>query len=491
MFFRTFFGVLYSMNQLEESYYLAGLIENKINFEYSINKLRGQYYHKSFKIIYLIQNAFGGIGGASRRDIKFIKLNLFKKNILKMIEIFLKLDTPYKELYNLILEFEQYKEKNANGLNSDRLINKEKYFLTCSKFKENILDQQKNIKQNNILIKNKFYLNGVKDAVDYFNIQGHEEYKDKILWPTNIEKIKEINLKNKEEKDRNQLIDKQKKREQKILNNEVDRLLLEHQRKELTEEKILINKYNKEQINFFIKEYKKIKKLEKIQQAANLLKDGKKFCNLCKNVKLLIEFYSQISASNGVGRYCKKCIIDHHVIPNRKIINERVKRYQKNNPEKVRLQRKKDKQRPHNKIKNSIKNRIKEYLKSESIDYKSLIGCSPKELVAHIESQFVPDMSWGNYGEWEIDHIIPCAAFFYDKKGQLQWCWNKKNLRPLWKTENGNKSDIILGEPARRLKKSDPEKLKNIVSQELEKLNIATKQEYLESFKHDIIYNDI
>lgn len=40
--------------------------------------------------------------------------------------------------------------------------------------------------------------------------------------------------------------------------------------------------------------------------------------------------------------------------------------------------------------------------------FKDYIGCSPKELGEHIESQFKGNMTWKNHGSyWQLDHIIP------------------------------------------------------------------------------------
>ena len=81
-----------------------------------------------------------------------------------------------------------------------------------------------------------------------------------------------------------------------------------------------------------------------------------------------------------------------------------------------------------------------------------------------------------------IDHIIPCAAFDHNKKSHLKWCWNYKNLRPLLKNENGNKSDYINGVSVRTLKGNKQFNiLNNIIGEELEKLNITTKEEFLKS----------
>jgi hypothetical protein len=64
-----------------------------------------------------------------------------------------------------------------------------------------------------------------------------------------------------------------------------------------------------------------------------------------------------------------------------------------------------------------------------------LIGCSKAELVAHLESQFLPGMSWENYSweTWHIDHIRPIATF---EDPQDPECWHYSNLRPRWADEN-------------------------------------------------------
>ena len=70
-----------------------------------------------------------------------------------------------------------------------------------------------------------------------------------------------------------------------------------------------------------------------------------------------------------------------------------------------------------------------------------LLGCSPEELKAHLETTFTEGMSWDNYGEWHIDHIIPCAAFDQTDYTERMACWNRRNLRALWGQENMEKSD--------------------------------------------------
>lgn len=74
---------------------------------------------------------------------------------------------------------------------------------------------------------------------------------------------------------------------------------------------------------------------------------------------------------------------------------------------------------------------------------KELIGCSVVVLREHLAKQFKRGMSWKNYGEWEIDHIVPCTAFnLMDKQEQMK-CFHFSNLQPLWKHDNRRKSASI------------------------------------------------
>lgn len=64
---------------------------------------------------------------------------------------------------------------------------------------------------------------------------------------------------------------------------------------------------------------------------------------------------------------------------------------------------------------------------------------TPKRFLKHIKSQFTPEMTWDNYGEyWEIDHVIPRKEFDYTSSDDKQFklCWSLINLRPLPVSEN-------------------------------------------------------
>lgn len=64
------------------------------------------------------------------------------------------------------------------------------------------------------------------------------------------------------------------------------------------------------------------------------------------------------------------------------------------------------------------------------------LGCSIQDLRKHLEIQFQPGMTWENYGEWHIDHIIPLVNFDLTDKKQLKEACHYTNLQPLWAIDN-------------------------------------------------------
>lgn len=74
-----------------------------------------------------------------------------------------------------------------------------------------------------------------------------------------------------------------------------------------------------------------------------------------------------------------------------------------------------------------------------------LTGCSRTELRSHLESLFLPGMSWANYGSaWHVDHITPCASFDLLDPEQVAKCFHYTNLQPLWDSINTVKSSRVM-----------------------------------------------
>lgn len=68
-----------------------------------------------------------------------------------------------------------------------------------------------------------------------------------------------------------------------------------------------------------------------------------------------------------------------------------------------------------------------------------LIGCSPTALRAHIESLFLPGMSWSNRTLWHVDHKLPLASFNLADPAQQRKAFHFSNLQPLWAKDNQSK----------------------------------------------------
>ena len=88
-----------------------------------------------------------------------------------------------------------------------------------------------------------------------------------------------------------------------------------------------------------------------------------------------------------------------------------------------------------------VLNRLHRHLAGKSASMRELTGCSGAELVAHIEAQFQPGMSWQNHGDWHLDHIRPCASFDLTDPAQQRECFHYSNLQPLWAADNISKGD--------------------------------------------------
>jgi hypothetical protein len=86
-----------------------------------------------------------------------------------------------------------------------------------------------------------------------------------------------------------------------------------------------------------------------------------------------------------------------------------------------------------------LTNSLKRLGKKKEDETIKLLGYSAIELKEYIESLFVEDMSWDNYGEWHIDHIKPVSS--YDSDTPVDVVNNLENLQPLWAFDNLSKGN--------------------------------------------------
>jgi hypothetical protein len=162
-----------------------------------------------------------------------------------------------------------------------------------------------------------------------------------------------------------------------------------------------------------------------------------KICSSCK-LDLLKDNFSKCSKSKtGLQSVCKTCK------------NKKLTEYYKSNPSKrVYNKELQLKRYQKNKVTFNFSRRMRKSLNGikESKSWETLVNYSLEDLKLHLEKQFTNGMSWENYGEWHIDHILPISSFnIQDYNDEyFQKCWSLENLQPMWAVENIKKSNKII-----------------------------------------------
>lgn len=133
---------------------------------------------------------------------------------------------------------------------------------------------------------------------------------------------------------------------------------------------------------------------------------------------------------------------------NKEYIREYNLRWRENNRSRVRERFNKYRKEKYQKDINyrlaySVRTRLRIALKTNKKSQKSLkyIGCSLEKLKKHLESQFQPEMTWENYGEWHIDHIVPLSSFDLSQEDNIRKACHYTNLQPLWSKDNFKKGN--------------------------------------------------
>lgn len=227
------------------------------------------------------------------------------------------------------------------------------------------------------------------------------------------------------------------------------------------------------------------KRQAKERERQRLIAKPDKRCAKCGEVKPKSEFGNAPRYTDGKRPYCKPC----HAAGNRKWretypdrsaeasarwkrenrerANEIARRHYHRYPEKCRQRiaewresnpelarqvqlksNRKRRKRPDVRIHDAVGNRLRDCIKSGKDYIKSfdLLEFDLEELMRHLERQFQKGMSWDNFGEWHIDHIIPLSSFEIEnwQSPDLKAAWHITNLRPIWASENLSKGAKIM-----------------------------------------------
>jgi len=103
--------------------------------------------------------------------------------------------------------------------------------------------------------------------------------------------------------------------------------------------------------------------------------------------------------------------------------------------------------------------------------FMSRMGYSVDELKEQLQTRWNDGMNWDNYGDWNIDHVVPTSFFVFTDYSDLAFkaCWSLKNIQPMWRGDNSSKSNI--------LQFSALKKVPLVLSRNLDLLQICYKYE--------------
>ncbi|MBY3434839.1 hypothetical protein [Rhizobium laguerreae] len=216
------------------------------------------------------------------------------------------------------------------------------------------------------------------------------------------------------------------------------------------------------------------------------MEETTKKCSKCGETKTLAEFHKSTKERLGVRNTCKKCNSlqvaewradnpGRHAETTRlrrqsdpakaradrekyraskESERQRAKIYREENRDKYRDSAKKSQAKIRATEKGKLNSNFSRSIKRGLVDGKatvssfSLVDYTIDDLRKHLEAKFTEGMSWSNYGRWHIDHIIPLAAFNYEKftDHDFKRAWALSNLQPLWARDNFSKRDRLASE---------------------------------------------
>ncbi len=107
--------------------------------------------------------------------------------------------------------------------------------------------------------------------------------------------------------------------------------------------------------------------------------------------------------------------------------------------------KRKKEENPLYRLKANLRTRLSHLLKAKkwnkNCHFSEYLGCTLEKFKIWVESKFVPGMSWSNYGEWHIDHIVPISIAQTEK--EVYELFHYGNLQPLWGIDNIKKSNKL------------------------------------------------
>jgi hypothetical protein len=219
-----------------------------------------------------------------------------------------------------------------------------------------------------------------------------------------------------------------------------------------------------------------------------------KTCKRCNLEKLILDYHLKKGVKSGLTARCKACVAEVKKIKklenperektwslnsrirnaaaikkrhkewrekNKAYVHEKMKNWyylnreysikkacewSKNNKEKRNIRNKKRakerrKEDSLYKLKSNLRARIYFILKFNRLNKeessRNILGASYLTVKKHLEKQFKKGMTWDNYGEWHVDHVIPFKTA--KTEDDIMNLCHYTNLQPMWGKENMSK----------------------------------------------------
>ena len=171
-----------------------------------------------------------------------------------------------------------------------------------------------------------------------------------------------------------------------------------------------------------------------------------KLCNTCSVIKDISLFKSNKKSKDGYYHKCNDCWKPREWNAEKERNSQR--KYIETHRDKIRDKYRRQGLNINRRIRQSLNCRISQLLKRNSLSKNNrtlkYVGCDFHFLKCWFEFQFQENMNWNNYGEWEIDHVIPCCSFNLENIEEQLICFKWSNLSPCWKIDNIKKGDKIV-----------------------------------------------
>lgn len=159
----------------------------------------------------------------------------------------------------------------------------------------------------------------------------------------------------------------------------------------------------------------------KVKKLFELVKINESVCSKCLLIKNIDDFNKDKSRKNNIDTYCKIC--RNKYLRERKSVDINFKLICN--------------------LRSSLSESLKRMRLIKEYKTENILGIDINDFRNYLESKFDSGMSWENYGDWHIDHIIPIS--YANTIDDIYKLSNYTNLQPLWAFDNLSKGNRYIG----------------------------------------------